>query len=363
MAETHGAIPRTRHFEGLGIDFERTTDPRLQKLRRAAVIQMFELSELGVVPGQFWLFLDEAQAPGDAVIRFLAVLGLNPDLIRRGDREERARANEVLDLLIDIDGAFSKLSEEVRADVRSAIYCGEYERVRETAQIVRTYLSILELGDRYPDGQRFPAFSEFLQDVASELDNPLAASVSDAETAERIRLVMTDLLRSLSDARVEQEHLIKLLWTDFPEWQAAATQNDITMSLSLFDATLRSVLTRLLVPEEVKVLIERLGELSGELRTLLSQLAGSAAGSRSKRDSGRSHRSSGGSYRKAGPTALDAAFKYFGLRRSRPPSRQQFRAVKRSYLMRTHPDTGGANDAFRECMEHATIVEAYLATA
>ena len=278
----------------------------------------------------------------------------------RGDPDELDRANDVLDLLVDIDGAFGRLAANARADVQSAIFCGEYEQVREAAQIVKTYASILELGDRYPDDQRFPAFTEFLRDVASELDQPLTATTSDAAAAEGIRLKMSELLRQLADSRAEQDQLIKVLWADFPDWQASALQGDITLTLSRFEAMLGSILNRDNSIDQVAELLAHLNGLSAELRLFLADLAGG---------------------RKIGWTDLvDIVPREVRTRRpdqlclrlrqsisasipSKLPSSQQFKRIKRNFWMKTHPDQGGTNDAFRECMDHCRIIEDHLAPA
>jgi hypothetical protein len=360
IPQTAGEAPQ-RPLNLLGIDFEASADPRIQKLRRAAVVQIFELTGLGIVPGQFWQFLAEVHAPGDAVIRFLWSLGVDPDLVRRGDRDELERANEVLDLLVDIDGAFERLSVEARADVRSAIYCGEYERVRETAQIVRTYLSILDLGHSYPDDQRFPAFTEFLRDIASELDNPLTASASDAAAADRIRLRMSDLLRQLTDRKIEHDRLVNGLWSDFPDWHSSPLEPELTLGLSRFYATLESIHRRPNSTDEVSELLTHLDAINAELRALLRKLAAGAGDKSSYRRGSRD--SSGGAYAKAAPTLLEQAFKYFGIDKLHLPSASDFKRIKRGFQRKTHPDTGGSHERFLEFTHHCRLVEDYLATA
>lgn len=361
--KTSGEAPKLRTYAGLGIQFSATTDPRIERLRRAAVIQIFELTGLGVVPGQFWAFLVSTPAPGDAVINFLGALGLNPDLVRSKDSVEVDKANEILDLLVDIDGAFAKLSEAARADIQSAIWCGEYERVRDLAQIVRTYLFILELGDAFPTSQRFPAFTSFLSDVASELDNPMSAEKADAQAADRIRLDMSALLRRLSDARTEQEALIKLLWSEFPDWKTLPREAEITLALSRIEATLESILNDRLPVDVVRELLTHFERFNAELGSILSALAsdrrGEAHGSRrSNRDRSRHGASSG-----AAPGLLDRALAYFGLERSRLPTLAEFKKVRRVFQFRTHPDRGGSSEAFRECMYFSGIVEDHLAPA
>lgn len=360
---TSGEAPKIRTYPGLGIEFSATTDPRVKQLRRAAVIQIFELAGLGVVPGQFWAFLDVTPAPGDAVINFLAALGLDPNSVRNKDPAEVDRANDILDLLVDVDGAFAKLSEEARADIQSAIWCGEYERVRDAAQIVKTYLSILELGDAFPPDERFPAFTSFLRDVASELDNPMSAEKSDAEAADRVRLMLSVLLRRLSDAKTQQEALIKLLWSEFPEWRTLGREADITLALSRFDAMLDSILHE---PHSVETVDDYLGHLEGynsELRSILSAMAGDRRGKAHGSSSSTGGRSKHNPFAGASKSILDEALAYFGLDRARLPTLADFKKLKRKFWFKTHPDSGGSSEAFRQCIEYGRIIEDHLAPA
>ena len=364
-AETRGPTPKRPQPTLVGIEFEPTADSRVSRLRRAAAVQMFELAGLSIVPGQFWQFLEQTPAPADAVIQFLAALGIDSNKVRAGDLHEIEAANEVLDLLVEIDGAFTRLSDVARADVQTAIYCGEYDRVRDAAHVVRTYASILELDDRYAADQRFPAFTDFLRDVANELDRPLSARPSDAADAERIRLKMSKLLRMLGDERAEHERLIILMWTDFPEWKVSALQSDITLTLSRFEATLESIVRSPNSLDEVAELIANLSSLNSTLRALFAALA--SGGDRTKSGGGTRGKSSNGGPSAgrytAGATALDRALSYFGLDLSRLPNRAEFKRIKRAIWMKTHPDTGGSSHAFRECMEYSRLVEDHLATA
>jgi signal transduction histidine kinase len=329
-------------------------------LRRAAVVQIFELAGLSVVPGQFWQFLGRNPAPADAVIEFLVALGLDVDLLRRGDIDEVERANDVLDVLVEVDGAFSRLSDSARADVQSALFCGEYDHVREIAQVVKTYSTILELGELFPAGNRFAAFTEFLSDIASELENPMSASAADAAAAERLRLKMSELLRRLADARVEQERLVRSMWSDFPDWHSSTSAAAITLALSLFGETLESIQSRPNSLGDVAVLLDFLEQRNDQLRTLLFGLA-------SGRGRTHSHGAKGGhssrAYKKPGETALEIALKYFGLRLNSRPSMLEFKTIKRRYQRKTHPDSGGSNQAFIEFTRHCQMVEDHFAPA
>ena len=112
---------------------------RIKRMRRRAVVDMFDQVGLEPFPGQLWRFVDAERDPYHGVTTFLQAIGIDPEGIRRRDAAEIERANTVLDLLFSIDHVFDRVDPEVAVALEARLCSGDYRAVRLAAQVIETF--------------------------------------------------------------------------------------------------------------------------------------------------------------------------------------------------------------------------------
>lgn len=342
----------------------------IRAMRRAAVIDMFDQVGLELVPGQLWRFVEDGVDVGQAVTDFLTQLGLDALAVRRGDRAELARANDVLELLVRGSDAFTRLSPEAVARIEKAIFSGDYDRVRGAVEIVSIYESIVRLGDRWSADARFVIFEEFLGTVAGELADPLAATLDDARTAEAV----ADRMAGLMD-RLDHGRQLHALWRDTlrnldrGSWEGWPEADEIRRGVVQFENLAESLRTRLFDLDEVAELIAKLEEINTFLERTIKYHAArkrkaDAAGERARAGAGGRSSAGGGKRSSAGAgssgrrrastggasilTELEKALIHFGFARADRPSWKKIRKRWIELLRKiradinTDPDTTAA---------------------
>lgn len=343
--------------------------PVVDKMRKAAALQIFDILGLNVAPGQLWRFVAAEQDPGIAIGNFLAAIGLDFEAIRNFDRREQRRANELLDLLVEIDTSFSRLTREAIANIEKAVFSGNFFAVREAVEIVSLYERIARQSESWPDDYRFPAADAFIYDVRNELDNPMSASLSEARYAEKIAFEISDLVERFARCDSQQiETLNHIASIDPAVWKAWPEGPHINSGVVEY-STLQSTLTKsplslaeiATLIDHLEVLVEALSQhvLAG-LGRATSSGKGTSGTSGSSSSSGPRGGSSSTSKSKATkPTQLDKAFEYFGFSGVLRPSFEEVRKARSKKVRETHPDTGGSDAAFRECSEYWDSIKSH----
>lgn len=365
-----------RGFYPPAIDAEVIADDRVKKMRRAAALQVFELLDLQVAPGQLWRYVDRNVDPGNAVISFLTALGLDIVALQGGSKIENERANELLELLVEIDTSFNRLSEAAIAQIEDALFSGEYQRVREAVKAVAIYERIVRLEKKWPPEKCFKAATEFFRDVQSELDNPIKAEFSAALAAEKIVDTISLLLERFNIQSDKYEaHLAFLAGKDFADWSAWETASDINALVNDFDILRITMQLESLALADIAALIDRLGVLNSSLKSAIETgLAGDAGKSRSKGDrsgssggksskNSRSKKSNSGRKKSSNSghhlNPLELALFYFGFSSATLPKFDDVKKAYRKQTMIVHPDHGGSNEDFHECQNHWDVIRSH----
>jgi hypothetical protein len=340
------------------------TDPPsdvIRRLRRAAAIDIFEQTGLEIIPGQLWRFVDNSVEVDRAISYFLDLLGLDTEAIRRRDRRALARANDLFEMLVQVDGAFRRLKPAAIAGIENAIFSGAYDRVREAARIVSIYESIYRLATRWPVEVQFAAFRTFLQDVAAELDNPMSATLDDAQGAEEDAHYLAGLMERFVHAFAINNFLLESLRAA-GVWQSWSQAKAIERDLLRFASLIEHVLAPDFDAGTGDVVIARLEALNAAVEAAVA--ANAAAGARGQ---ARDEDDDDASTTTAGPPPRveEAALIFFGF--DPAAARPSLAAAKKRYRRKcqeTHPDLnpdlrdGGAT--FREVQQHWDVLKTKL---
>lgn len=348
--------PWMQNDVGVGV-FKITDDPRILQMRRAAVLDIFDQAGLDIVPAQFWSFLKAHRDPYEAVIVFLKAIGIEPALIQRGDADEVERANEVLDLLVRIEGSFDRLSPEGKTEVEAAIFSGIYDRVREAAEITAIYGSIEAKAVRWPRDRRFAAFNDFLSTIMAEVADPMRAAMDDARTAQHLSDRMIGLMETFDAlaadyARIDEE-------MERGGWASWAEAGEVGLQRGRFVAGMAEAFDRNLPLDDLDAIVDAvLHTAVAELDRLAKHHRPSAGGrTGSRRGSTKSGASGGRAGGSAGrssghPPAVVAALVYFGFSTHATPTAIELKSAWKAKIKLLHPDTGGSDEAAKECNLH-----------
>ncbi|MEA3036981.1 MAG: DnaJ domain [Sphingomonadales bacterium] len=316
---------------------------------------MFEQTGLVILPGQLWQFVDGSFFVDRAVDHFLLLLGLDVEAIHRGDDDALTRANLVLDLLVDVESAFSRLSPAAAKTIEDAIFSGDYERVREAARIVSIYEGIARLGHRWPEEARFAAFTDFLRDVASELADPLSATLDDAEAAESIASHMMELMHRFDHALRVQDHWLRTFAGLAGTWEGWKEASQLQQAVNRFASLVKQMRAEPFSVTDMDDLISRLEKINAELELIYTRNQAAGAGGRD---------SSGGRHRSSPPPGSDSVLKevekalvFFGFARDAKPSHDEIKKRWRAACKTSHPDHhGGPSDAFLEVQQFWAVL-------
>jgi signal transduction histidine kinase len=325
-----------------------SVDPRIKTLRRAATIDMFDQIGLEIVPAQLWRFVEDSLFVDRAIDHFLSLLGLDVEAIHCGEHDALATANDVLDLLVDVESAFARLSRAAAAAVESAIFSGEYERVREAARIVSIYEGIARLGDRWPEETRFAAFADFLHDIDSELANPLAARIDEAEAAEKIASDMMELMHRFDHARRVQDYWLTTFSGLAGMWEGWGEADRLQDAVAVFDGLVKQLREELFPLADMDLLISRLERINGELETIHSRHEATGRGGADDPGAGRGSTPPGSD---SVLTEVERALIFFGFERDSTPAREEIKRRWRKACKSSHPDHGGLSAEFQEVQQ------------
>lgn len=319
---------------------------RIKRMRRRAVVDMFDQVGLEPFPGQLWRFVDAERDPYHGVTSFLQAIGIDPEGIRRRDPGEIERANTVLDLLFSIDHVFDRVDPEVAVALEARLCSGDYRAVRLAAQVIETFEKIARIDARWPPDHRLAVLDAFIADMRAGAANPLAVPAEIAANAERIADELNQHMLAFDAGWAEHRRLAALLDARWPPGWSAAPQGQRRARAMAEATVIQCELTGnpALGASDVDRLLERLANANQSLFTLADVIEGA---------------SRGGDWRAraVGPQSdYDRALLFFGWTTDARPDavalRRRFRELARS----AHPDTAKADPA-AQAAAHQRFVE------
>ena len=319
----------------------RTTLARLQRMRRRAVIDMFDQVGLGPFPGQLWRFVDVERDPYVGVASFFEAIGIDIDRLKQRDPCEIDRANTVLELLFSIDHVFDRVAPDIAAQLEAHLCSGDYATVERAAQLIQTFEKIGRIDQRWPSGRRLALLDAFIGDARAGLADPLAVPPALAANVARVadelvrQMVVLDVgLAEQARLRDELSRHWPMVWNVAEEGRlrlAMTAQADRAAATLLGDATLRH--------EEVEALLGAIAGANRALQELADRIARAERGEAAPR---------GG----ASLSDFDHALAFFGFAADARPDREAIRRRFRELARAMHPDVarpagGAAGDAAR----------------
>lgn len=322
------------------------TIARIDRMRRAAVLDMFDQVGLAPLPGQLWRFVDAARDPGVGVTDFLRAIGIDPDRIVARDPHETDRANEVLELLFSIDHVFDRIAPPLAAELEARLCSGAYSTVRVAAKVVATFESIARMEARWPAEVRLGVLDCFIGDVRSGLVDPLAVGERDAAAAAvSVGVLMRQMVAF--DAELHEFHRIAhdlgvrwpAAWMNGPE--AHARRQAMRSADHAHQHLCRD---RHLQAHQVDKLIDQLATASATLADLLDRIEGRVRGT------------GGAGPRPAARSDIDRALIFFGFSVDARPDRAAIRARFRELARTMHPDHARVDTPSQQAA-HARFVE------
>lgn len=314
-------------------------EARVRRLKRRAAIDMIDQIGLAPIPGQLWRFVDAEADPARGVAAFLRALGLDPDRLRRRDRQEAQRANAVLELLFMIDHMFDRVAPPVAAALEARLCSGDYEAVRAAAQVAQTFEQIARLEARWPASHRLAVLNAFLEDVRGGLADPLGVPPPVADHARRVADELGRQMRALDTELREGAALYQSLTQRWPSaWDHQAQGHARATAEAQAAEAHRKLLTEAgLRHGEVEALVARIAGANAQLRRLIEAIEGRAAPAPVASD-------------------IDLALGFFGFAPGSRPDpallAQRFRALARS----AHPDLAPPDPSARAAA-HRRFVE------
>ncbi len=331
VARPLGTTSRARRDDQASAD----TLARIKRMRRRAVVDMFDQVGLEPFPGQLWRFVDAERDPYHGVTTFLLAIGIDPEGIRLRDAAEIERANTVLDLLFSIDHVFDRVAPDIAAQLEAHLCSGDYATVERAAQLIQTFEKIARIDQRWPAGERLALLDAFIGDARAGLADPLAVPPALAAHAARVADELVRQMVALDVARAEQARLRGELARHWPMvWNAAAegrlrlamiAQADRAVATLLGEAALRH--------EDVEALLGAIAGANHALQELADRIA-------------RAGRGEAAAPARASLSDFDHALAFFGFAADARPDRDALRQRFRELARTMHPDAAcAAGDA------------------
>lgn len=342
VARPLGTTSRARRDDQASAD----TLARIKRMRRRAVVDMFDQVGLEPFPGQLWRFVDAEHDPYHGATTFLQAIGIDPEGIRRRDPAEIERANTVLDLLFSIDHVFDRVDPEVAVALEARLCSGDYRAVRLAAQVIETFEKIARIDARWPSDQRLAVFDAFIRDMRAGVANPLAVPAEIAANAERIADGLSQHMLAFDAGWGEHRRLAALLEARWPPVWSAGPQGQRRMQAMAEAAGVRRALmgNPALRASDVDRLLARLTKANQSLFSLADAIEGASRG--------RDWRA-----RAEGPQSeYDRALLFFGWAIDERPDAVALRRRFRELARTAHPDTAKA-DPVAQAAAHQRFVE------
>jgi len=290
---------------------------------------LFDHCELGVVPAQFWPFLDMTGDPGEALSVFLQAIGCDPERIRSGDRAEREKAAEIIDFLVMSGDIFDRLSPEARDEMGVRLEDGDYTKVRDAARIAAELRAALDVDEHWRGVALVASFESLLKSVRRLAEHPLRAAPDDAEEAARLARAYSTAQVDFDELCGRYDHLVADLSDIWPStgWSGGTEDAVLRTACGAFETArhgLRTVAD--LNIGQVQHAVEGMRSNIEELQRLLDRARNDGADRDGGHGGGRDGSGRDGSGEPRRPHGseedrrLDVALAYFGWSRSRLPS-------------------------------------------
>lgn len=343
VARPLGSAPRARSRDPAAA----STLARIKRMRRRAVVDMFDQVGLEPFPGQLWRFVDAERDPYHGVTTFLQAIGIDPDRIRHRDPAEIERANTVLDLLFAIDHVFDRVEPEVAVALEARLCSGDYGAVRLAAQVIETFEKIARIESRWPVDHRLAVLDAFIRDMRAGAANPLAVPANIAANAERIADGLDQHMLAFDAAWTEYRQLMAMIEARWPPaWHMAPQGQRLAQANAEALAVHRELMTNAgLGHRDVERLLARLARVNENLASLLDAIAAAEA-----------RRSDWRRQSAAPPSDYDRALLFFGWTPHDRPDAVALRRRFRELARTTHPDAAGADPAAKAAA-HQRFVE------
>lgn len=313
---------------------------RVKRMRRRAVIDMFDQVGLGPFPGQLWRFIDAEPDPFAGVMLFLEAVGVDAAAVRRRDAGEIERANTVLELLFSIDHVFDRVAPEVAAGLEARLCSGDYAAVHRAAEVIQTFEAIARLAARWPAEGRLAVLDHFLREMRAGAADPLAVPPHQAVHAARAARELSEHMVQFDSARDERRWLLDALrrhWRGDWGHGAEATARDAALATAAA-AEAELLHNPALHREQVSALIAQLATVNQRLRGVADRI-----GVRLAREAGT-----------APLSEIHRAMAFFGWDADARPDAAALRKRFRELARKMHPDSA---EAEAKATAHARFVE------
>ncbi len=345
VARPQGVAPSRRK----GARAPASVEERIKRMRRRAVVDMFDQVGLEPFPGQLWRFVDAEQDPYHGVTAFLQAIGIDADRVRARDQSEIERANTVLDLLFSIDHVFDRVDPDVAIALEARLCSGDYRSVQLAAEVIQTFEKIARIEARWPPEHRLAVLDAFIRDMRAGAANPLAVPADIAANAERIADELNQHM-VLFDAYIgEHRRLAALLAARWPrQWADTPQAHRRQHAIAEGEAVARELLgNQALGHHDVERLLARLAQAGTALHTLADAIMAATHGA----GPGNWHA------RPDGPQSeYDRALIFFGWPIDHRPTAAELRRQFRELARTAHPDSASADTAAKAAA-HARFIE------
>ncbi len=164
-----------------GPPFDEVNHPLLRRLRRRALVELFDWLDLAFVPGQLLERSDHSGDPVAALALFLRSVGCDPDRVRRREPEELARLGEVIDLLMAFDSLTARLAPAQRDELQLLFFAGDFERLRRVSKRLFALCGLLDAHEAQASAKPLAAYDALAGRVKAALGR--LPSLSEAEVA------------------------------------------------------------------------------------------------------------------------------------------------------------------------------------
>lgn len=180
----HTGLPPATDLEGA-----------VRKVRRAAVADTFEVLGLDYMPASLWHCVDRSEDVGDGIRTYLTALGLRTDKIREKRKAEIDRANDVLGLIVEIQGSFELLPLSVAHRLADELFSGDFKAVRRAAKAAACASRIRATGQSWRESVQLPVPKSLADRIQQVLTDPFSLEEEalvelDAEWRTLVRLLL-----------------------------------------------------------------------------------------------------------------------------------------------------------------------------
>lgn len=323
------------------------TNARTQRLARRAAIFLFEYFDFGSVPAQFWPIFDKTYDPAAGMDEFLQAVGCDPMLVRRKDPVETRKAQDVIELLVRSGSILHDLPPDIRRVVGKQLESGDYDKVREIAEVVAHLRAALDFASIWAGRTVVASFADLLRTLQRMLSNPIGIAAAEAASAVTLIVKYSDAQRRYDTCRERFEALSSALRDTWPgDWYGTSQEAELRNYVGNYEAVAETMRV------SVDLTWENLNEGNETLRANLNALddllqrARDFVGAPHGRDRG-----GAGTGRSSGTSSAaddkDAALRYFGFSAKKPPrSKLHLREAWARKLKPLHPDKNpGADEA------------------